>query len=48
MEIEDLMKKLKEPWKPRPGECCGSGCNPCVWDRYYNILEKYEDKKNEY
>ncbi|KAL1332964.1 hypothetical protein HN51_061731 [Arachis hypogaea] len=29
------------PEKPEPGDCCGSGCVPCVWDTYYDELEEY-------
>ncbi|KAL6576095.1 hypothetical protein OROHE_000566 [Orobanche hederae] len=30
------------PEKPLPGDCCGSGCVRCVWDVYYEELEKYK------
>jgi hypothetical protein len=36
---------MEEPQPPDPGECCGSGCSPCVWDLYYDKLEKYENWK---
>ena len=36
---------MEEPQPPEPGECCGSGCSPCVWDLYYDKLEKYENWK---
>nr|XP_009590096.1 uncharacterized protein LOC104087368 [Nicotiana tomentosiformis] len=29
------------PEKPLPGDCCGNGCVPCVWDMYYEELEEY-------
>nr|XP_016461458.1 PREDICTED: uncharacterized protein LOC107784789 [Nicotiana tabacum] len=29
------------PEKPLPGDCCGNGCVPCVWDTYYEELEEY-------
>lgn len=29
------------PEKPDPGDCCGNGCFPCVWDSYYEQLEAY-------
>eukprot|EP00026_Physarum_polycephalum_P015041 Phypoly_transcript_15627.p1 GENE.Phypoly_transcript_15627~~Phypoly_transcript_15627.p1 ORF type:complete len:160 (+),score=31.51 Phypoly_transcript_15627:143-622(+) len=38
---------MEEPQPPEPGECCGSGCSPCVWDLYYDKLEKYENWKAE-
>jgi len=33
-----------KPEKPTPEECCGSGCNPCIYDYYYRELEKWEEK----
>jgi Oxidoreductase-like protein, N-terminal len=32
------------PIRPRPGECCGLGCVPCVYDLYEEALEGYETK----
>lgn len=34
--------KTPPPEKPNPNECCGSGCNPCVFDYYYAALEKWQ------
>jgi hypothetical protein len=30
------------PPEPEPWECCQSGCDPCVYDRYWEALERYE------
>lgn len=30
------------PTEPEPWECCGSGCDPCVYDRYWEALTNYE------
>lgn len=30
------------PRPPEAGECCQSGCDPCVFDRYWETLERYE------
>lgn len=30
------------PREPEPGECCQSGCEPCVYDRYWDALDRYE------
>ena len=38
-EIKNLPKK---PRKPEEGECCGSGCFPCIWDIYERDLEQHE------
>lgn len=29
------------PREPEPGECCGSGCDPCVFDRYAADMDRY-------
>ncbi|WP_244140111.1 oxidoreductase-like domain-containing protein [Caballeronia sp. BCC1704] len=30
------------PERPAPGDCCQSGCNPCVFDIYQEALERYQ------
>jgi len=37
--------ELVPPIKPLPGDCCGNGCSPCVWDIYYEELERFEAEK---
>ncbi|ERM96353.1 hypothetical protein AMTRI_Chr09g35390 [Amborella trichopoda] len=32
------------PEKPLPGDCCGSGCERCIWDIYYEDLEAYNER----
>jgi hypothetical protein len=32
------------PVRPRPEDCCGRGCEPCVYDLYEEALERYEIK----
>jgi len=32
------------PEKPTPHECCGSGCVPCIYDYYYDALEKWQQQ----
>lgn len=39
-----FFKKIKK--KPKPEDCCGSGCKVCVWKVYEKELEKYELKIN--
>ena len=29
------------PLPPEPDACCGSGCNPCVYDLHDAALERY-------
>ncbi len=31
------------PTEPEPWECCGGGCEPCVYDRYWEALTRYEE-----
>lgn len=30
-----------KPIPPKPWECCGGGCSPCVWDTYYDKLHEW-------
>lgn len=30
------------PREPESGECCQSGCDPCVYDRYWEACARYE------
>jgi hypothetical protein len=30
------------PRRPDHDECCGGGCNPCVFDAYEDARERYE------
>ena len=30
------------PPEPGPDECCQSGCDPCVFDLYWQAYERYE------
>lgn len=34
--------KPQPPREPDPLECCGSGCDPCVYDLYWDALARYE------
>ena len=31
------------PREPLAEDCCGGGCAPCVYDRYYAALERYRE-----
>ena len=41
---KSVMREPQEPIRPDPEDCCGDGCKVCVFDRYYQELEKYEDE----
>ena len=30
------------PRAPERDECCHSGCDPCVYDLYWDALDRYE------
>jgi hypothetical protein len=30
------------PREPEPWECCQNGCEPCVYDGYFESLARYE------
>ncbi|AFT78856.1 hypothetical protein AMBLS11_11395 [Alteromonas macleodii str. 'Black Sea 11'] len=44
------MKSLpEEPEKPLRDDCCGGGsCCPCIWDVYYEKLDKWKEAKREF
>jgi len=34
-----------KPERPGDDECCGGGCcSPCVWDYYYEQLDKWNEQ----
>jgi hypothetical protein len=32
------------PERPDDSECCRSGCDPCIFDWYYQELERYREE----
>ena len=30
------------PAEPEAGACCQSGCDPCVYDLYWQAVDRYE------
>lgn len=32
------------PERPGDDECCGSGCDPCIFDYYYQELDRYREE----
>lgn len=32
------------PERPLPGDCCGGGCDPCVYDLYDEALADYRER----
>ena len=36
----------EKPTRPGDNECCESGCSPCVWDRYYEELQEWQEEQS--
>lgn len=36
------------PREPEAWECCQNGCDPCVYDRYWEAVTCYEQKLAEW
>lgn len=36
---------IEKPAPPADGECCESGCEPCVWDTYYEDLRRWQEQQ---
>jgi hypothetical protein len=43
MSVDPTDPRPTPPLEPLPEECCGGGCDPCVYDRYYDALERYRE-----
>ena len=35
----------RRPEEPTEGECCGSGCERCVWSVYFENLVEWQDRQ---
>jgi hypothetical protein len=31
------------PNRPDDEDCCGGGCNPCIFDYYYEEMDRYRE-----
>jgi hypothetical protein len=40
--------KPQPPRAPEQWECCQSGCEPCVYDRYWEAVDRYERALSEW
>jgi hypothetical protein len=40
----DVMELPPRPEEPLPGECCGRGCERCVYVYYEEALQRWEEK----
>lgn len=39
--------EIEKPEPPMEGECCESGCSPCVWDRYYEQMTRWREAQKQ-
>ena len=48
-DMQELISRhdKRRPREPDDSECCGDGCDPCVWDTYDLRFEKFKDQRNE-
>jgi hypothetical protein len=42
--VPDAPKVPRPPDKPQDYECCKRGCCPCIFDYYYDALERWETR----
>ncbi|KAK4532256.1 hypothetical protein CCYA_CCYA11G3113 [Cyanidiococcus yangmingshanensis] len=43
----DNINPLTPPKEPGPYDCCGNGCENCVWTTYYEKLKEYRESLKE-
>ena len=43
-----ILKKPEPPREPSPEECCGNGCQTCVWTIYFEEDVEYREKLEEF
>ena len=44
----DALREPKEPLEPQPGECCGNGCYPCVWELHDTAVREFNELHAKY
>jgi hypothetical protein len=42
--VPDAPNVPRPPDKPQDYECCKRGCCPCIFDYYYDALERWESR----
>jgi len=40
--MDDADPRPQPPEKPLPGDCCETGCDPCVFEQYAEEVEAHE------
>jgi hypothetical protein len=46
--LPDADPRPEPPAAPDPLECCNSGCQPCVYDVYWEAVDRYEEALREW
>ena len=44
---DDFDPMPEAPEAPTDDMCCGSGCDPCIWDTYNAAVQDYRRKRSE-
>lgn len=44
--MESILMSDK-PIPPADGECCENGCEPCIWDTYYEALRLWQEEQDQ-
>lgn len=45
MNDDDFDPPPEAPEPPSDDACCGSGCDPCIWDSYNALMTEYRAKQ---
>jgi cytochrome-b5 reductase len=44
MSASDPHRMPRPPREPDPTDCCGSGCDPCIFELYQERLERWRER----
>jgi hypothetical protein len=42
--VTEADPRPQPPREPEAWECCQSGCEPCIYDLYWDALSRYEER----
>lgn len=43
-EVPDESAPGRAPLAPRPEECCGTACDPCIWTYYHRACDRWIER----